>query len=593
MAYDGFVTRCVAKELNEVLTDGKIDKVYQPEKDEIILVVRTRAGVYRLLLSASASNARVHLTNVQKENPMTPPMLCMLMRKHLVGGTIINVRQTGFDRILTIDIQTRNELGDICVRSVITEIMGRHSNIILTDENGKITDSAKHIDFTVSAVRQILPGLIYSPPPKQDKTEADSMTASDLADFMKKTESLPEDMPLDKFLVSEIMGMSPLLAGEIVYRFCGNTRLLASEGDMAAFAVHTTDFLKKLCDGNFTPCLITDKTEKRPTAFSCVELTQYENAADAETYPSISQVVDMYYELRSLREHMKQKTAALVKLVSNNIERCEKKLVMHRENIRKAENREKYRIYGDLITANIYRIKYGDKSVEVENFYSENCETISIPLKADIGPSQNAQRYYKRYNKAKTTEKFAKEQIAIAEEEKYYLETVAEALEKVENITELNEIKQELKDEGYIAHSDSKNKKGNKKGNKKNRDNKNVSAPLKFISVDGYEILVGRNNRQNDQLTLKTAYSTDIWFHTKQIPGSHTVVRTNGTGTAPDTTLMQAAKLAAYYSKAKNSSQVPVDYTAVKNVKKPNGAKPGMVIYDHYNTVYVLPENIE
>lgn len=582
MSYDGFVTRCVAAELGSKLVNGKIDKVYQPEKDEIILGIRTFGESYRLLLSASASNARVHLTNVKRENPMTPPMFCMLMRKHLVGATIIKISQCGFDRILRIDAQTRDELGDICTRSIIVEIMGRHSNIILVDDSGKIMDSAKHIDFTVSAVRQILPGLKYENPPQQDKTDADELS---LEKLMEKIDNLPEDALLDKFLVSEFTGMSPLLAREIVYRFCKNTRLCAAEADSAAFSVHTADFLKRLCDNNFSPSLVIDKNAKRPIAFSCVRLTQYENAAEEEEYESVSEVVDLYYERRSLREHMNQKGAALAKLVSNNIERCEKKLVMHRENLKKAADREKLKMYGDLITANIYRIKYGDKAVEVNNFYSENQEKMTIPLKADLSPSQNAQRYYKRYNKAKTTEKYAKEQIKAAEEEKFYLESVADALENIETIAELNEIKQELSDGGYTTNRTD----GRKRKNSKKAERKSASAPMKFISADGYEILVGRNNRQNDELTLKTAYSTDIWFHTKQIPGSHTIVRTNGTGTAPDTTLMQAARLAAYYSKARNSSQVPVDYTAVKNVKKPNGAKPGMVIYDHYNTVYVLP----
>lgn len=584
MSYDGFVTRCVAGELSRTLVNGKIDKVYQPEKDEIVLGIRTFGGNYRLLLSASASNARVHLTNVKRENPMTPPMFCMLLRKHLVGATIVRIGQCGFDRILRIDVQTRDELGDICARSVITEIMGRHSNIILVDESEKIMDSAKHIDFTVSAVRQILPGLKYENPPQQNKTDADNLP---LEKLMEKLDGIPEDTPLDKFLVSEFTGMSPLLAREIVYRFCKNTRLIAAEADSAAFSVHTADFLKQLCEGKFAPSLVIDKNEKRPTAFSCVRLTQYENAAEEEEYESISEVVDLYFERRSLREHMNQKGAALAKLVSNNIERCEKKLVMHRENLKKAADREKLRMYGDLITANIYRIKYGDKSVEADNFYSENQERVTIPLKADLSPSQNAQRYYKRYNKAKTTEKYAREQIKAAEEEKFYLESVAEALENIETIAELNEIRQELSDGGYTTNRAD----GRKKKKAKAAERNGASKPMRFISADGYEILVGRNNRQNDELTLRTAYSTDIWFHTKQIPGSHTIVRTNGSGTAPDSTLMQAARLAAYYSKARNSSQVPVDYTAVKNVKKPNGAKPGMVIYEHYNTVYVLPEN--
>lgn len=575
MSFDGFVTRCVTDELRSKLLNGKIDKVYQPEKDEIILSVRTRSGNYKLLLSASASNPRIHLTEVQRENPMTPPMLCMLMRKHLAGAVIIDIKQNGFDRVVRIDAETRNELGDLCTRSVIIEIMGRHSNIILVDDSGRIMDSAKHIDFTVSAVRQVLPGMTYELPPAQDKTAADSLKATGL---MEALAAQPEDTLMDKFLLSEIMGMSPLLAREIVYRFSGNTKMMKCEVDCAAFVVHTVDFLKNICGGIYEPSLVIEPSEKKPVAFSCVRLSQYEGAYKIEEYDSISEVIDSFFEIRSRREHMNRRSAALLKLIHNNIERCQKKIVMHKEHIRSAQDRDKYKMYGDLLTANLYRIKYGDKSVRVQNYYSESGEKIEIPLKADISPSQNAQRFYKRYNKAKTTEKFASEQLEIAENEKYYLESVADALENADTPVELDEIRQELMTEGYIAKQNNAKKKQQKK-----------SEPIKIISVDGYEILIGRNNRQNDELTLKSAYSTDLWFHTKEIPGSHTIIRTRGTGEAPETTMMQAAKLAAYYSKARNSSKVPVDYTLIKNVKKPNGAKPGMVIYDRYNTVYVTP----
>ncbi len=575
MSFDGFVTRCVTDELRSKLLNGKIDKVYQPEKDEIILSVRTRSGNSKLLLSASASNPRIHLTEVQRENPMTPPMLCMLMRKHLAGAVIVDIKQNGSDRVVRIDAETRNELGDLCTRSVIIEIMGRHSNIILVDDSGRIMDSAKHIDFTVSAVRQVLPGMTYELPPAQDKTAADSLKATEL---MEALAAQPEDTLMDKFLLSEIMGMSPLLAREIVYRFSCNTKMMKCEVDCAAFVVHTIDFLKNICGGIYEPSLVIEPSEKKPVAFSCVRLSQYEGAYKIEEYDSISEVIDSFFEIRSRREHMNRRSAALLKLIHNNIERCQKKIVMHKEHIRSAQDRDKYKMYGDLLTANLYRIKYGDKSVRVQNYYSESGEKIEIPLKADISPSQNAQRFYKRYNKAKTTEKFASEQLEIAENEKYYLESVADALENADTPVELDEIRQELMTEGYIAKQNNAKKKQQKK-----------SEPIKIISVDGYEILIGRNNRQNDELTLKSAYSTDLWFHTKEIPGSHTIIRTRGTGEAPETTMMQAANLAAYYSKARNSSKVPVDYTLIKNVKKPNGAKPGMVIYDRYNTVYVTP----
>lgn len=576
MSYDGFVTRCVTAELCNTILGGKIDKIYQPERDEIIISVRTHTGTFRLLLSASASNPRVHLTEIPRENPMTPPMLCMLMRKHLTGGIISAVTQQGFDRVIRIDIEARNELGDPCVKSVVTEIMGRHSNIILIDETGKIMDSAKHIDLTVSAVRQILPGLMYEAPPSQDKISAADISAPEL---MKEIEELPEDALLDKFLLSRFIGLSPLLSREIVYRFCGSTRLLRGEADAASFVVHALDFLNALTSGEFAPSLVTDITEKRPTAFSCIYLSQYENGTQIDKCASVSEAIDIYYEKRSKHEHMNRRSAALTKLVHNNIERCEKKLALHKENLESAKDRDKYKMYGDLITANIYRISFGMKSVTVQNYYSPECEDIEIPLKSDVSPSRNAQAYYKRYTKAKTTEAYSTEQIKLAEDEKYYLESVAGAIENADTPAELEEIKSELMNEGYIPKTGGKQKKTQKK-----------SEPLKFISDDGFEILVGRNNRQNDELTMRMAYSTDIWFHTKNIPGSHTIVRTRGTGEAPDTTLIQAAKIAAYYSKGRNSSQVPVDYTEVKNVKKPNGAKPGMVIYDHYNTVYVLPE---
>ncbi len=577
MSFDGFVTRCVANELCDTILNGKIDKIYQPERDEILMNIRTREGSHKLLLSANASNPRVHLTRVQKENPMSPPMLCMLMRKHLTGGVICRINQLGFDRVIRFDVETRNELGDICIKSVIIEIMGRHSNIILLDESNRIMDSAKHIDFTVSAIRQILPGLIYEQPPMQDKMTADCVSATEL---LARAETLSEDALLDKFLVSQFVGMSPLLAREIVYRFCGQTHLLASEADLASFVVHTADFLDKLAKGEFSPSLVLNKTERLPSAFSCVCLMQYGNSARVEEGNSVSEVIDAYFEKRSARESMNRRSAALLKLVHNNIERCEKKLSIHRENLENAKDRDKYKMYGDLITANIFRIKYGMKYVEVENYYSPECEKIQIPLKEDISPAQNAQRYYKKYNKAKTTEKYSTEQIKLAEDEKFYLESVAEALENAESTRELDEIRTELLGEGYIP----------KQGIPKKRVS-SASETMRFVSVDGFEILVGRNNRQNDELTLKIAYSTDIWFHTKNIPGSHTIVRTKGRGDAPDATLMQAAQIAAHFSKAKNSSQVPVDYTIVKNVKKPNGAKPGMVIYDHYNTVYVTPKD--
>ena len=579
MSFDGFVTHCVANELNNTLTGCKIDKIHQPERDEIVLQIRTQNGIKKLLLSASASHPRIHLTDISKENPISPPMLCMLMRKHLQGNKIIGISQYDFDRIIRIDTEGRNDLGDICVKSIIIEIMGRHSNIILVDENNKIMDCAKHVDFTVSAVRQVLPGLFYNFPPMQNKYSPENFHILDVLNALDKS---PEDTPLDKFLLNSFVGMSPLIAREIVYGYAGNTKVIRSEVNTASFLTYVEQFLKNISDGNYHPSLIINHADGKPIAFSCVELKQYENCGRIENHFSISHIIDLFYEKKAQKENMNQRMSVLLKLINNNIDRCTKKITLHKENLEKSKNRDVYKIFGDLITANIYRMNIGDRELIAENYFSENLETVKIPLKEDISPSQNAQRYYKLYSKAKITEKYAVDEITKAENEKYYLESVLESLEIAENPTELAEIRNELADEGYVPQISSKLKKYQKK-----------TTPYRFISSNGFEILVGRNNKQNDELTIKMAYSTDIWLHTKFIPGSHTIIRTQGGCEVPDKTIIEAAQLAAYYSKAKNSSKVPVDYTTVKNVKKPNGAKPGMVIYDHYNTIYVEPTLIE
>ncbi len=573
MSFDGFVTFGIARELSACLKGGKINQVHQPERDEIILNIRTFEQNYRLLISASTSNPRLHLTETKKENPMTAPLFCMILRKHLCGGKILNISQEGFDRVLKMEIESYTELGDLTVKTLIAEIMGRHSNIILADCDGKIIDSIKHVDLTVSAVRQVLPGFPYELPPKQNKLNP---MKSGIADIEGALKNAPQDISADKALVNIFSGMSPLISREILHRFCGETGKMLSRLDLTEYAFSVYEFFRKIKSEDFDPTVVLG-VDKKPVAFSLVRLSQYEGQTLKST-ESVSCAVDDFYQTRGLMEHISQRSAHIVKIINNNIERCKKKIAIHRDNIEKSKNRDKYKMYGDLLTANMYKMESGMEKIQVENYYQSPAELIEIPLKAELSPSGNAQRYYKLYTKAKTAEEHSLKQIKEAEEELYYLETVLESVEKTESATDIAEIKEELSEEGYIP-----------KIKRKTKSNKK-SAPMEFVSSDGYKILVGRNNRQNDELTIKMAYSTDIWLHTKIIPGSHTIIRTNGETEIPESTIMEAARLAAYFSKAKNSTQVPVDYVTVKNVKKPSGSKPGLVIYDNYNTVYVTPD---
>ena len=575
MAFDGFVTHRIVEELKNILLLGKIDKIYQPEKDELTISVRTTDGTFRLLLSAATANPRLHLSEAPRQNPINAPLFCMILRKHLSGGKIVAINQQGFDRIVRFDIECYTEMGDLTQKSLIIEIMGRHSNIILIQNDNKIIDSIKHIDFTTSGVRQVLPGLFYELPPAQDKSNPQEISVDALSG---KISSLANDVLMDKFLVSEFIGMSPLLAREIVYRYSGDTRVVSEDCDPNEFACHTASIIASAISGKESPCVIKDENEK-PLAFSCLELTQYKGVGKIIPCDFLSYAVEEFFSARDLHDRLAQKSAGTIKTISNNIDRCQKKIAIHRDILDKSKNREKYKIYGDLLTANLYRIEQGMSAVTVENYYSENYEEIKIDLKPELSPSRNAQRYYKLYTKAKTAEEHSSRQLKDAEEELSYLETVLDAVTRASSYADIGEIREELAEQGYISSGNPKKKKAQQK-----------SRPLEFISSDGYTILVGRNNKQNDELTIKTAYSTDMWLHTKVIPGSHVIIRTNGTGEVPDNTLVEAATIAAYYSKAQKPKGVGVDYTLIKNIRKPNGAKPGFVIYETNYTVYVDPD---
>lgn len=575
MALDALAVRCLVNEIKPLILNGRIDKIHQPEKDEIVINIRTPENKFSLVLSASSAHPRIHFTSRSKKNPQTAPMFCMLLRKHLGNGRIINAEQIDFERIVRLSFESYDELGDLTQKHIIIEIMGRHSNIILVNDDMKIIDAIKHVDFTVSSVRQILPGLTYEYPPTQDKVPFIDITPQTDIDF-----SLPQTA--DKALMSVLSGISPLTAREIVYNTFGRTDITTHELNLnkqSALKAEAVRFASQIKDNCFSPCMIRENNSGRILDFSAVNIRQYENSASVTHYDSINSLLDDFYSLRDMHERMRQKSADLVRLLNNNIERVTKKLVILEKTLSDAENKEKYKIYGDLLTANIYMLTDGMQSVEVSNYYEEDMPAVKIPLDPQLSPSQNAQRYYKKYNKAKTAETEAAKQLKAARADLDYLESTLSALNNAETEEDLNAVRSELIAEGYLK------RKMNVKQQKQS-----ISKPLHFTSPDGFDVYVGKNNTQNDYLTLKFANSSDIWFHTKNIHGSHTVIKLGIDKNVPKSTMIFAAQLAAYYSKARSSSQVPVDYTQIKNVKKPNGAKPGMVIYDKYNTVYVTPK---
>ena len=576
MALDGVAINALSKELNKKLTGGRIDKIHQPEQGEIIMHIRCGGENLRLLLCANPSFPRVHLTASSKENPASPPMFCMLLRKHLSGGKILSVYQKDFERIIYFDIESNDEMGFKSVKHLIIEIMGKHSNIILTDENGRIADSIYHVDITVSSVRNVLPGLMYELPPSQSKINPLSQSAEDIFSHIDGS-----DTQLKSQIMNTYSGISPLVASEIVYLSTGSSDTLGSDTNAEVrkrVAQCFFYFLSKIKEDKFSPTVLVNRDTKKMLDVCATDITLYESLADKEKYETMSEALDAFYIKKAANESMRQKSADLLKFVSNNIERCRKKLQIQNETLQKASKREKYKIYGDLITANIYQIQKGVEGVKLVNFYSESSEEIFIPLQNDLTPAQNAQKYYKKYTKEKTAEEETLKQKEMNEKELYYLESVLLSVETAENSSELTEIRDELIQEGYL-----KNKGRLKKGKKE------VVTPLHFVSSDGYDIYVGKNNRQNDYVTFKIGRSTDLWFHTKGIHGSHAIIKTTDAETVPDNTYIEAATLAAYYSRGRQGENIPVDYTELKNVKKPSGAKPGMVIYVNYNTIYTTP----
>lgn len=579
MALDGVTLRFITDEINRELAGARVDKVLQPEKDEIDLVFRRRGPGIRLLLSASSSNPRVHFTARSKENPMTPPMLCMLLRKHLQGAKFAAARQAGFERIVFLDFDGRNELGDEVRRTIAVEIMGRHSNIILIDENGRIMDAVKHIDASLSRIRQVLPGLRYELPPQQDKLDLAESGAEPVLARVKAH----RPAELAKALLDTVQGFSPVVCRELAQLACRDSgartdALDAHAEERLRFFLERTAELIRTRAG--TPVMAVDAKSGRPLDFSFMELTQYGRLAATRSYPGFSQLLDAFYFERDRVERINQRAHDILHLLTNTVERVGNKLGRQRQELEECAGRESLKVAGDLISTNLYRLGKGQTACELENYYLPDSPKQIIELDPALTPAQNAQKYYREYRKAAVAEKVLREQIEAGEAELAYLDTVFDELSRAQGETDLLEIRRELEGEGYLR---------SRGRGKDRRAAQGAGAPERYLTAAGSEIRIGRNNRQNDQLTLKTARKDDVWLHTKNIPGAHVIVTAKG-GAVDEETLLAAAKLAAAHSKAKDSSKVPVDYTQVRNVHKPAGAKPGMVIYEHYRTLYVAPD---
>ncbi len=576
MALDGVFLNCIKKELSPLI-GGRVDKIYQPSREEVVFQFRIYGGNSKLVFSTSAGAARVHITKAEIENPKVPPMFCMLMRKHLSSGRLIDIRQDGLERILYFDFESVNEMGDMAKLTLAIEIMGRHSNLILINSEGKVIDSIKRVGEDMSSVRLVLPGITYSLPPREEKI---SLLDFSRDSFLQKL-SCFEKLELSKGIMKVLEGISPVFAREAVF-FAGKGRdiivgeITDDEKDRLCF------YFQKVADSlknNTNKFVVIKEKDGALKDFCFTEINQYGTLLYTKPVATACELLDYYYSERDQIIRIKQRAHDLFKFLMNTTERISRRLAVQKQELTDCANRDLYKTYGDLISSNIYQLSKGIEYAELDNFYDENCPKVKILLDKRLTPPQNAQKYYSEYRKADIAEKKLTELIALGEEELKYIDSVFDALTRATMENEIIELRAELAEQGYIKSSKNKGKPPK------------ATPPIKFLSSDGYTILVGRNNKQNDKLTLKDSQKQDFWLHTHNITGSHVIIVTNGT-VPPDKTIEEACIIAAFHSKAKNSTQVPVDYTYIKYVKKPVGAKPGMVIFTNNQTAYVTP-NIE
>lgn len=568
MSMDGLSLYSAMNELNKRLAGGKIDKIQQTDKEELLLMVRSLGQTYRLLINASAADNRVQLTELKKQAPSEAPMFCMLLRKRIAGGKIVRFEQERLDRVLKISIETYNDLGDLSEFALYCELMGKHSNIILVNEKGVIVDAIKHVGLGMSSVRFVMPGLEYSAPPAQDKQDPSKASAGDFSMAMCMV-----GMGIAKALSNAFFGLSPAVAAQLVARYTDKTECTQlSEAEREELAERLVGFYAYMAQGKEKASAVLNALGETEAVYPFAI-----SGSGIKLYDSIGEALDSLYINSDRREWAKRHGASARKVLQNNIERCEKKLALYADALNSGEQMEKCRLYGELLTANLHSLKSGTDTAAVDNYYADPVERIAIPLDRQLTPGENAQRYYKKYQKLKAARDMAIVQREQTLSELNYLEGQLDNLTKCTAENELSELIEELKDQGYI-----KRDKGGKKKMKLA-----ASKPMHFVSSTGADIYVGKNNRQNDELTLRFASPNDIWMHTKNIPGSHVIVK--GANEQDTAAMTEAALLAAYYSRARGSENVAVDYTPRKYVKKPAGAKPGMVIYTTNKTAYVTP----
>lgn len=564
MPLDAFCLAGAAQEIRRAVQGGRIDKIYQPTRDVVVLLIRGLEGNVRLLLSANPGHPRAHLTQLSRENPAEPPMFCRLLRKHLTGARILAVEQPPAERLLDFHLEALDELGDRAERRLVLEAMGRSANLILLDGEGRITDCLRRVDGDLSRQRQVLPGLFYRQPPAPDKLNPLTASPEELRAALEN----PLGKEPEKLLLERITGLSPLVARELVFQAGGGGVPLARALEELANTVK---------ENRLTPYLLV--REEKSVDFSFLPILQYGPETECRRMESFSQMLDGFYESREVAERVRQRGQDLVKSVTSARDRTRRKLANQEKELADAGDRERRRELGDILTSNLHVMEKGMKSVRAVDYYDPEGKEVDIPLDPLLTPQQNAAKYYKEYNKAKTAEQMLTVQLEKGRRELEYLNSVLENISLAEGERDLQEIRQELSDTGYLRRP----------AKARAREKRVAGKPMEFRSSAGLRISVGKNNSQNDQLTTKLAFKSDIWLHTQKIHGSHVILWTQGE--APDVqSLTEAAQLAAWFSQGREGKKVPVDYTPVKYVKKPAGARPGMVVYTTYQTAYVDPD---